>query len=243
MFSYYGSKVQISGRYTKPTHNKIIEPFAGSAGYALRYCGLDVTLVERDPVVAGVWRYLINVGESEFLRLPLVHRIDELPDSVPEEAKNLIGFLFNRGAESPRKSMSRWGREGSRPNSFWGEVKRGFIASNLHRIRHWEIIEGDYTNAPDVGATWFIDPPYAVRGSHYKFGSDLIDYDALSDWCRERQGQVMVCENEGADWLPFKPFTITHGGHRNHKISKSTAQSSLKPRLSGEVIWEKEEGV
>ena len=225
LFSYYGSKTQISGRYPRPTCSKIVEPFAGSAGYALRYCDLDVTLVERDPVVAELWRYLTNVSEGEFRSLPLVHRIDELPSSTPEGARSLIGFLFNRGVARPRKSMSRWGQEGSRPNSFWGEVKREFIASNLHRIRHWEIIEGDYTDAPDVAATWFIDPPYVVRGSHYRFGPDLIDFSALASWCMARRGQVMVCENEGADWLPFEAFTNTHG-------------ASIKSRASKEVIWE-----
>lgn len=33
-----------------------------------------------------------------------------------------------------------------------------------------------------------------------------LDYAVLADWCRTRRGQVMVCEQDGAEWLPFVPF-------------------------------------
>ena len=51
-------------------------------------------------------------------------------------------------------------------------------------------------------STWFIDPPYTVGGFWYKFSQ--IDYQHLSTWCRERKGLSIVCENNKADWLPFK---------------------------------------
>jgi site-specific DNA-adenine methylase len=35
MFSYYGSKSKIVKYYPCPAHDKIIEPFAGSARYSL----------------------------------------------------------------------------------------------------------------------------------------------------------------------------------------------------------------
>lgn len=25
-------------------------------------------------------------------------------------------------------------------------------------------------------------------------------------WCKDRRGQVIVCENAGATWLPFEPL-------------------------------------
>lgn len=54
-------------------------------------------------------------------------------------------------------------------------------------------------------ATWFIDPPYRGRpGSHYRYGSKLIDYTNLAAWCQMLPGQVIVCEQHGADWLPFE---------------------------------------
>lgn len=36
-FTYFGGKYRIAPRYPKPQYNTIIEPFAGSAGYSLRY--------------------------------------------------------------------------------------------------------------------------------------------------------------------------------------------------------------
>lgn len=37
MWSYYGSKANVIGWYPPPMHDKIIEPFAGTARYALKY--------------------------------------------------------------------------------------------------------------------------------------------------------------------------------------------------------------
>jgi hypothetical protein len=91
------------------------------------------------------------------------------------------------------------------------------------RIRHWKIIEGDYTAAPDVRATWFIDPPYQVAGSHYIHKMRPDEYAGLASWCRLREGQVIVCENAGADWLPFRTFGAVKSGPAR--------------RVSHEVFW------
>ncbi len=74
-------------------------------------------------------------------------------------------------------------------------------------------IEGDYTMAPDVDATWFIDPPYDnAAGENYRHHK--LDRYALAQWCRGRRGQVIVCENEGASWLPFAPLRTFKRGLR-----------------------------
>lgn len=93
------------------------------------------------------------------------------------------------------------------------------------KIRHWRIIEGSYESAPDVEATWFIDPPYEVAGNQYPCSAADIDFAALGAWCRARRGQVMVCENDGAQWLPFKPFRRIQG------VRDAGASSST------EAIW------
>src|SRR5690606_36487887 len=55
-FGYYGGKWRDTPKhYTAPKHDLIVEPFAGSAGYALRYYNRDVVLVERDPILVTVW--------------------------------------------------------------------------------------------------------------------------------------------------------------------------------------------
>ncbi len=202
-FGYFGGKWRDTPRmYPFPKYNRVVEPFAGSAGYAVRHHYLDVVLVEADPVVAAVWRFLIGATRSEILSLPDV-RAEASVDDIDccDEAKWLIGFWLNRGVARPRKRPSKWMREGIRPGSFWGERVRDRIADQLELIRHWTVVEGDYRSVPDGDepATWFIDPPYEVAGRH---GSAGIDYDELGTWCRQRHGQVIVCEHTGASWLP-----------------------------------------
>jgi hypothetical protein len=105
------------------------------------------------------------------------------------------------------------------------------IAAVLPHVKgRVEIIEGDYSNAPDIEATWFIDPPYHVdgrpqsRGMGYAEGcnSHSLDYAALAEWCRDRRGQKIVCEQEGATWLPFQ-----HLRHARNSIGN----------MATEVVW------
>ena len=206
----------------------IIEPFAGAAGYALRHHQKKVILVERDPILAGTWGYLIRVSPEEILALPdLMPGQDTSDLNLPQEAKWLIGWWLNKGANAPRRTPSSWMRGGTRDSSYWGGAVRHRIAGQLGLIRHWQVIEGDYSLAPDIEATWFIDPPYQNAGKYYRYGSGQLDFNVLGAWCRGRQGQVMVCENEGAFWLPFLPF----------RVSRSN-QTQYGNRISREVLWE-----
>ncbi|HEY6921951.1 MAG TPA: hypothetical protein VI653_00670 [Steroidobacteraceae bacterium] len=104
----------------------------------------------------------------------------------------------------------------------WTPALRDRVASQVDRIRHWQIIEGDYSLAPNVPATWFIDPPYDNKAGSY-YAHSKVDYAALAGWCRTRRGQVLVCENEGATWAPFETF------------------ATFKPGVNGsgskEVLW------
>lgn len=206
-FGFYGGKWRETPRhYPSPKYNTIVEPFAGSAGYAVRYADSNVILCDADPVIAGIWRYLIRVKRAEILRLPNLAAGESVNDlSVPEEARWLIGFWLNRGVAAPRKSPSKWMRDGIRPGSFWGDRVKTTIAWQVDRIRHWKIFNCSYENCPtNRKATWFIDPPYQNQGNHYKYGSGAIDYTLLGEWCKRRRGQVIVCESEGADWLRFR---------------------------------------
>lgn len=211
---YYGGKWRAAPRYPSPLHRTIVEPFAGAAGYAMRYPAHDVILIERFAVVAEMWRYLIAVTPAEVRRVPLVDAVDDLPAWVPAGARSLVGFAMNAATTHPcrtlssgRKRLATMGRvfEG------WTEAQRNRVASQVSAIRHWRIIEGDYTAAPDIEATWFVDPPYNnSAGSHY--AHQVSDYAALGAWCRERAGQLIVCENDGADWLPFRAFATLKPG-------------------------------
>ena len=221
-FSYYGGKWRAAPRYPSPRYGVIVEPFAGSAGYSVRHNSHRVVLCDKDPIIAGVWRYLIGAKEGEIMRLPVdVESVDDL-DGVPQEARWLIGFWLNRGAASPRKTPSAWMRSGVKPDSFWGTAIRARVAGNLKSIRHWEVYVCDYRDCPVTGpATWFIDPPYIKAGCHYRCGPNEIDFDQLGEWCESRVGQSIVCEAQGAKWLPFTAF----------EESKSMAGTS------SEAIW------
>lgn len=226
-WSYYGSKWRAAPRYPKPLHGTIIEPFAGSAGYALRYPDRNVVLVEKYDVLAEIWRWLIASSPRDVLAIPTVEHVDALPSWVPDGARSLVGFAMNDATTAPRRELSA-GRRKSAANGRhfqgWNEARRERVASQVDAIKHWRVIEGDYSAAPSDHATWFIDPPYNNRaGSYYVHGPMGIDFAVLAEWCQARRGQVLVCENEGASWLPFRSFT--------------TLQSGVNGSGSKEVLW------
>lgn len=225
-FGFYGGKWRDALKhYPTPKYGTIVEPFAGSAGYALRYFDRKVVLCELDPVLASIWTYLIKVTPKEILRIPDISSEETVDDlKICQEARWLVGFWLNRGVATPRRSPSGWMRAGIRPGSFWGERVRTTIARQVSAIRHWKVHNCSYMDVPSPKlATWFIDPPYQHAGQHYKFGSVGIDYLRLSAWCRERKGQVIVCENEGADWLPFAPL--------------AAVRTTRAKRQSKEAVW------
>lgn len=224
-FTYFGGKWRAAHHYPAPRYRTIMEPFAGAAGYSVRYPDHDVVLVERDPTIAALWRYLISVDPAEVLALPLAVTTTDALD-VPAPARTLIGFWLNKGCSAPCKQPSAWMRSGIRPDSFWGETIRARIAAQVTRIRHWRVVEGTYADAPDVEATWYVDPPYIKAGTNYRYGARLLDYTALAQWCRTRRGQTIVCEADGAAWLPFRAFRT---------IKASEAKSGGK--TSAEVVW------
>ena len=221
---YYGGKWRSAPSYPQPLHDTIIEPFAGAAGYATRYYDRRVVLVEADPVIAGLWRWLIKATPEDVLALPL-----EVPKTVrdlglPPGPSALIGFWMNKGASAPCQTPSSWMRRAEYAGEFWGPKVRQRVALQVDAIKHWTVIEGDYTEAPDVEATWYVDPPYHKGGKHYR--RSRVDYTALGAWCQTRPGQVIVCEEQGGDWLPFRP-------HRACKANESRSGG----KVCHEVIW------
>jgi hypothetical protein len=225
-FTYYGGKYRAAPHYPAPQHDMVIEPFAGSAGYSLRHSERDVVLMERDPVIAEMWRFIQSATASDFLDLPDLADGQTTNDlNLPRAAKSLIGFWLNKGCASPCKRPSAWMRGGTHMTSFWGAEIRQRLASQAGRIAHWIILEGSYADLPNAAATWYVDPPYQNPiGRHYRCSD--IDYTHLGDWVLEREGQTMVCEQMGATWLPFEHF-------RHIKAN----ESSNGKKTSHEVIY------
>lgn len=202
--------------YPAPRHRTIVEPFAGAAGYSLRYPDRDVILVERYHVIAEIWRWLIAATPDEVRAIPTVDAVADLPSWVPRGARWLAGFNMGTRQVRPQSRLNpclrKFGEHGHGLTYGWTPAMRERVASQVTAIKHWRIIEGDYSAAPGAAATWLIDPPYqGRRGTHYIHDGGEIDYPALARWCRARRGQTIVCEAAGADWLPFVPFGETRG--------------------------------
>jgi site-specific DNA-adenine methylase len=195
MFYYYGRKKQIAKYYPSPNCATIVEPFAGAAAYSLYGDNWRkrVVLVEKDPRVAEIWRWFIDEAT--------VFDIQKLPDLKVGDysteflhiihAATKMAFKFKRIKVTPVLERN------------W-EISKRVFAENLYKIKHWKIICGDYSESPDIEATWFIDPPYKGNpGMGYGYGSNLLDYTELATWAKSRKGEVIFCEGENGDYLPF----------------------------------------
>jgi len=210
MWGYYGSKASIIKHYPAPRYDTIIEPFAGTAQYALKYHDHNITIVDKYDVIVRIWKWLQRCSPNDVLGLPRL-KCGENVDNFTwdcEEAKWLVGFIIVGAPAQPKKTASKW-KTVIRPNT--QNYKLKMIAENLCKIRHWNIICGDYRDLPNTVATWFIDPPYQFGGQYYRYGNKDIDYNDLRQWCESRQGHVIVCENSKATWLPLKHLVHARG--------------------------------
>lgn len=214
MWSYYGSKSNVVNLYPAPKYGRIIEPFAGTARYSLKYFDRDVLLIDKYDVIVKIWKWLQLCSRQDILKLPRLKEGEKVSDHEfdCEEAKLLMGFLAGQGVEAPRNKASARATT-HHPNYINYSLHR--IADNLFKIKHWEIRLGSYDELENETATWFIDPPYQFGGYVYKMSNKGWDYSKLSEWCRSRDGQAIVCENTKADWMPFYPMAKMRGSVRS----------------------------
>jgi site-specific DNA-adenine methylase len=202
--NYFGSKVSSAHHYPAPLHRTIVEPFAGGAGYSLLHYTHDVILLDKSQDVIGAWQYLIQTDPADVLKLPLIASGQEVSSlECSPGARLFISWCLNQTA-TPRRTLSSWGEYHNARGAacYWGAARREQAAMIAGRIKHWRAYCASYAEAPSIEATWFVDPPYVDGGKAYPFHA--IDYQYLSLWCQEREGQIIVCERSGADWLPFE---------------------------------------
>lgn len=248
MFYYYGGKRRLARFYPPPQYDVVVEPFAGSASYSVTHlvpvkgerAVERAILIEKDPRVCELWEQLLWMNPDKLLTYP-----------IPDAGERTSDFLLMTSACSNRIARTE---EMIVTTRMPVVLKRMFrrIAEVLPHVKgRVEIIQGSYTDAPDIEATWFIDPPYHVdgraqsRGMGYADGCDSfsLDYGALATWCRDRPGQKIVCEQLGADWLPFQHLRLARNSIGDEAtevvwtdppilIEESGAQPILRPAMA-----------
>ena len=182
VFYYFGSKERLSAKYPSPTRRTIIEPFAGSAGYARLHWEHNVILVEKDDRVVELWERLRRMTPEQALSIP--------PPVVGERSSDLLVMLRRQRTFADRRI----------PHGHRTDGVTLAEPAPPHRSQHPESAAlADHPRRlhrrADIDATWFIDPPYEMMKRGYRESG--LDYPALGSWCRERTGQVIVCEQEG----------------------------------------------
>lgn len=233
IFPFYGSKWRDAKRYPAPHNGVVIEPFAGSAGYSLWWEPEKVLLYDVDPIIVGLWQYLIKVSVEEVLALPDLEPGQSVDDfDLPQEARWLIGFWLNRGSSQPKKTQTAFSKRTDRQQLVWSQRARERIAAEVPKIRHWVVEQCSYEDMPLEDATYFVDPPYVDKGRYYRFKN--VDYERLARWSCLLPGEVIVCEQMGAQWLPFRSLaSIKSTKGRSHEAVWIRGSFGSNPFLAG----------
>lgn len=212
-FSYFGSKYRLAKHYPAPLAGvPVVEPFAGSAAYSVYYDAPEVILYDANPVICGIWDYLIRASVRDISGLPdkIIEHVDEA--SAPQEAKALIGFWLAKARGAPATRAGPWSKNFySETNAnVWGPAVKARIARQLPNIRAWRVINAAYHTAPAIRATWFIDLPYVTTARNTYVFKD-INYAEVAAFSLDRQGLVINCDDISARYLAFRPFKETQG--------------------------------
>lgn len=220
-FSYYGGKSKLAHLYPAPKHDIIIEPFAGGASYSFAYAERQVVLNDLDKHTVAIWQFLTSPNAADIVDslVPSMviagQRISEiLPTTADRGLIQLLCAEANQGTQGTGNGRDKITTRGA---VIWNRLlKRKLLEVVIPKVAHWQVHEGPYDWLENQKATWFVDPPYQnPAGARYR--TNMVDFNHLSEWCQDRKGQVIVCENEGADWLPFVHLSKRRGFHTSHQ--------------------------
>ena len=212
LFKWFGSKWLSARTLPPPLHDQIIEPFAGSAGYALRHARRQVLVCETDPHIKSLWSWLVGEATEDAIRA--------IPVGVPEGA-DIRTLGLSAGQALLLKTWQRTNNVGdcwtispwgNKPGQ-WTANTRARVASEFGEIAHWRVGRGDGRDelaaAHTAETTWFVDPPYQ---HNYSYRQAPLDYARLAALVLTQSGQRIACEaicpktGTRPDWLPFADF-------------------------------------
>lgn len=213
LFKWFGSKWLGSRYYPAPHSTKIVEPFAGGAGYSLRHSDREVIIAEANEYLFMLWDWLINDATAE--------KISAIPLDL-KEGSNITNLPLSFGQQLLLKNWQRTNNVGncwtvspwgSKPGQ-WTENTRNRVARDISCVKHWRVekdgfalLESDLSL--DSSIAWFIDPIYQYN---YQYGMKGFEYDRLASAVMQLRGQVVVCEaicpktSAVPNYLPFTFF-------------------------------------
>jgi hypothetical protein len=206
-FSFYGGK------------SKILAFYPGA--------GRSVWINDADPGVFGMWLFIRDNYQQ--WRHAIADRVDVgarvsdlLPADAPAGLVSILQAEANQGTQGARGVHDQVTSMGAK---CWPRIKAKLDWAH-QQTQGWIITNLPYSEVkPDPAtATWFIDPPYDNEAGR-RYRQQVVDYGALRDWCLSRSGQVVVCENVGATWLPFEPVVERRGIRSRYQ--KSNAKEAI----------------
>lgn len=197
LFKWFGSKWQSGKGMPSPKHDIIVEPFAGGAGYSLRYAEKKVILCEADPHLFKLWSWLIEEAKQDDIRnisIGLSVGTDIRTLGLSDGKALLLKSWQRTNNVGNCWTISPWG---NLPGQ-WTENTRARVSEEFLAIKHWKISPDGlkFMQENNDVATWFVDPPYQFN---YQYGSSPIDYKMLGDLLKDRNGQTIVCEAKLGD--------------------------------------------
>lgn len=131
MVYYYGRKRRLARYYPQPAFDRIIEPFAGAASYALNgeNWKKDVLLVEKDRRMVDVWEWLIGEATAETIRALPELTIGERSSEFMVIVHGVSKMDYCRETTLVTPVMEKnW------------EASRRFMINNIHKVKAWKIL-------------------------------------------------------------------------------------------------------
>ncbi|PKO61225.1 MAG: DNA methyltransferase [Betaproteobacteria bacterium HGW-Betaproteobacteria-18] len=211
----------------RPRPHLLVEPFAGGAIVGITAVAENLVnnalLVEKDPMVAAVWRTILG-GDAEWLAQRILSFDLSIENCQAVLAKSEVepreeGFrtiLRNRinhgGILAAGSGMLKHGEGGKGIASRWYPETLAKRIRAIDAIRHrLTFVEGDGMDVMDAHKTesttaFFIDPPYTAGTKGKRAGNRLyvhfqLDHERLFDLAAEVAGDFLMTYDDDAEVL------------------------------------------